>query len=157
MPFPVIGDCRVFPPWRSSIERLQGLDLSITASGLFSTESPSNLSHGEYKTNNKRKNAAQQILENDNKLGKNILIVLFYCIRVFSKNLGIDGYKRVFVKCVKRKQANTHVLGDVLHVLTKVFAHHHQPHQATTLQFVRLAAIRHQIIIKLIRFIYRHI
>lgn len=52
MPFPVIGDCRVFPPWRSSIERLQGLDLSITASGLFSTESPSNLSHGEYKTNN---------------------------------------------------------------------------------------------------------
>lgn len=55
MPFPVIGDCRVFPPWRSSIERLQGLDLSITASGLFSTESPSNLSHGEYRTNNKSK------------------------------------------------------------------------------------------------------
>lgn len=43
MPLPVIGDCRAFPPWRSSMERLQGLDLSRPASRLFSTESPSNL------------------------------------------------------------------------------------------------------------------
>lgn len=45
MPLPVMGDGKVLPPCRSSIERLQGFDLSIIASGLFSTRSPSNLLH----------------------------------------------------------------------------------------------------------------
>lgn len=55
MPFPVMGDGRVLPPWRSSMERLQGLDLSITASGLFSTQSPSNLAHHEDERRNEKK------------------------------------------------------------------------------------------------------
>lgn len=106
MPFPVIGDCRVFPPWRSSIERLQGLDLSITASGLFSTESPSNLSHGEYKTNNKSKKQHSKYLRT---------------------------IMNVTLRHLVAKQAKTHVLREMLYMLTKVYAHHHQPHQATTL------------------------
>lgn len=48
IPFPDTGDGRVLPPCRSSIERLQDLDLSITASGLFSRQSPSKLSHWKH-------------------------------------------------------------------------------------------------------------
>lgn len=49
MLFPVMEEGRVPPPCRSSIERLQGLDLSITASGSFSADSPSNLLRHENK------------------------------------------------------------------------------------------------------------
>ncbi len=54
IPFPVMGDGRVLPPCRSSIERLQGFDLSTTASGLFSKQSPSNLLHHESNRQNNK-------------------------------------------------------------------------------------------------------
>lgn len=43
MLLPVTADERLFPPWRSSIDRLQGLDLSTELSVLFSELSPSYL------------------------------------------------------------------------------------------------------------------
>lgn len=64
MLLPVTTDERLFPPWRSSIDRFQGLDLSTVFSVLFSELSPSYLS-----------NAQQQGLRNN--------IILFFCCCFF--------------------------------------------------------------------------
>lgn len=64
MLLPVTADERLFPPWRSSIDRFQGLDLSTVFSMLFSELSPSYLS-----------NAQQQGLRNN--------IILFFLLLFF--------------------------------------------------------------------------
>ncbi len=96
MLLPVTADERLFPPWRSSIDRFQGLDLSTVFSVLFSELSPSYLS-----------NAQQQGLRNN--------IILFFCCCFFfvhpPKTYFICGHGTfAYVHCKNYNPNPKHVL-----------------------------------------------